>query len=315
LIPLYKKLDISKNCKYFLGNKNNKNIFKEIEKTRSKIHDRYIESPKLKCSECPGIITEYYPTCIRCKTTTCFICEQSSQSSKHKCLKSDLDNLKVLNANSTKCPKCLIRITKVEGGCNQMFCTLCNTPFDYSTGEIYKNAFFHNPEYSDYLDNGGKQVVFEESSTQIVKNIISNVLKTYLYPLKDILITLPDDDISSDVYKETCNLLASVGSNYVRLYTCTKEYNDIGKTMDTYRIKLELGMKTFQQFEAEVYTHVYKLQTIITMKYVIEKFIHDILSNYMNISIGKATFDDTYPYIDKLLKDFKYTCKKFNYKI
>jgi len=38
--------------------------------------------------------------------------------------------------------------------CHQMFCTICHTPFDWSTGKIIKGRF-HNPEYTDYLRNNG----------------------------------------------------------------------------------------------------------------------------------------------------------------
>ena len=36
-------------------------------------------------------------------------------------------------------------------GCSSMFCTNCNTGFDWNTGLMNKDGFVHNPHYFDYL--------------------------------------------------------------------------------------------------------------------------------------------------------------------
>lgn len=52
--------------------------------------------------------------------------------------------------DSKQCPKCKNYIQRIYG-CNQMFCTICHTCFDWNTLEILNKVNVHNPELIEYL--------------------------------------------------------------------------------------------------------------------------------------------------------------------
>jgi hypothetical protein len=66
----------------------------------------------------------------------------------HECLEDDRKTVQLLTTNTKQCPKCAIPIFKIEG-CNQMFCSECHTPFDWTTGRII-NGVIHNPHYFEW---------------------------------------------------------------------------------------------------------------------------------------------------------------------
>jgi hypothetical protein len=51
--------------------------------------------------------------------------------------------------DSRPCPRCGTAISKVSG-CDQMYCTQCDTPFSYETGAVIKGVI-HNPHYFERL--------------------------------------------------------------------------------------------------------------------------------------------------------------------
>ena len=66
----------------------------------------------------------------------------------HVCNKDTLETVKLLVSDSHPCPTCTTMITKIEG-CDQMWCTQCQTAFSWKTGEVEKGRV-HNPHYYEY---------------------------------------------------------------------------------------------------------------------------------------------------------------------
>jgi hypothetical protein len=55
----------------------------------------------------------------------------------------------MIKKDTKPCPKCSIRVYKIDG-CNQMWCVQCNTPWDWISGKIV-NGTIHNPHYYQFL--------------------------------------------------------------------------------------------------------------------------------------------------------------------
>jgi len=79
--------------------------------------------------------------------------ENNESLSRHVCKADDLATAKLLEKDTKPCPKCNMGIFKIDG-CNQMFCTNCNTAFDWITRRIM-NVNIHNPHYFEWIRRQG----------------------------------------------------------------------------------------------------------------------------------------------------------------
>jgi hypothetical protein len=99
------------------------------------------------------------PSCSQCGASAI-----PDERGVHECKKENIESLRELKRDCKQCPQCTIWISKIDG-CNQMFCTECITPFDWTTCKVIKRTFFHNPHYNDYLNRGGKSI-FEDPASR-----------------------------------------------------------------------------------------------------------------------------------------------------
>ena len=110
-----------------------------------------------KCTkeECKGFLSSQWK-CGLCETFTCSDCHELigfDREVEHVCDKDTLATAKLLDSDTKACPQCATGIFKIEG-CDQMFCTGCNTAFSWKTGRI-ETGQIHNPHYFEYQRNGG----------------------------------------------------------------------------------------------------------------------------------------------------------------
>lgn len=108
-----------------------------------------IEANSWKCGLCN------IPVCKKCHVVLPIITEQT-QENKHECKKEDLDTAKMIMKETKACPKCSVRIFKIDG-CDQMYCTSCYTPFSWKTGEIVTGTI-HNPHYYELKRKLGVEI-------------------------------------------------------------------------------------------------------------------------------------------------------------
>lgn len=101
-------------------------------------------------NQCKGFIKNNDHKCGIC---TCEICNKCHgilvESSIHSCKQDDIESVKTISKETKPCPKCSIRIFKIDG-CDQMYCIECKTAFSWKTGQIEKGKI-HNPHYYDEL--------------------------------------------------------------------------------------------------------------------------------------------------------------------
>lgn len=72
----------------------------------------------------------------------------------HVCDKNVAANFKEIKKHTKPCPKCAVPTYKVSG-CSQMWCTECQTTWDWNSGDIVKGVI-HNPHYFAYMRERSK---------------------------------------------------------------------------------------------------------------------------------------------------------------
>ena len=113
----------------------------------------------IKCpiDECRGIVSSATHTCGICDTQICKDCREplnQASGAEHTCDPNTVETVRLLKRDTKSCPKCGVGIHKIEG-CDQMYCTQCNTAFSWRTGEIVIGGRIHNPHYFEYLRRKG----------------------------------------------------------------------------------------------------------------------------------------------------------------
>ena len=143
-------------------NKLKKDIF---EKQREKI--KYLDENSIRIkqratfirpcsvSNCRGFLSSQWK-CGLCEKWTCSHClitKETGYEDEHVCDDDNVASATLILKETKSCPTCGIGIYKIEGCC-QMFCTQCNTAFDWTTGRIFTNNI-HNPHYFEWIRRTG----------------------------------------------------------------------------------------------------------------------------------------------------------------
>ena len=104
---------------------------------------------------CPGFLNADF-SCGLCLTVVCRVCHEvkGGASDTHICNVDTVATIKAIKAETRSCPKCSTLISKIDG-CDQMWCTQCQTTFSWRTGHI-EMGHTHNPHYYEWMrKNGG----------------------------------------------------------------------------------------------------------------------------------------------------------------
>jgi hypothetical protein len=114
----------------------------------------------MKCpaEECRGFLSTAWK-CGTCQKFFCADCHAEKAGQKddtHVCNEDAKATASMIRQETKPCPKCGIRISKIDG-CDQMWCVSCQTTFSWNSGQILLNTVVHNPHYYEYLrrTNGG----------------------------------------------------------------------------------------------------------------------------------------------------------------
>lgn len=101
--------------------------------------------PKTNCN---GFVEERW-SCVVCKTKVCETCHDVTTDG-HICAEETVASLRLIRSECKPCPSCRVRVFRVEG-CSQMWCTNCDSAFDWKTGLSITTEYFHNPHYADWV--------------------------------------------------------------------------------------------------------------------------------------------------------------------
>lgn len=101
---------------------------------------------------CRGFLSTAWK-CGTCQKYFCHECHAEKaghQDESHVCKEDAKATAAMIRQETKACPKCGIRISKIDG-CDQMWCTSCQTTFSWESGQILLNTVVHNPHYYEYL--------------------------------------------------------------------------------------------------------------------------------------------------------------------
>jgi len=106
---------------------------------------------KCPVDNCRGFLSTRW----KCGTCDTFICNKCNEvkDEDHECKPENIASMELLNKDTKPCPECATMIFRISG-CPQMWCTNCNTPWDWNTGRKVQGTI-HNPHYYEFVRNGG----------------------------------------------------------------------------------------------------------------------------------------------------------------
>jgi len=132
----------------------NNNYFDQIDIYEGK--KKKVEKKEfiMKCvkDDCRGFLSQAYK-CELCSTYVCKDCmtvKNEKNDNTHICNKDDVDTVTLIRKETVPCPRCGIRISKIDG-CDMMWCTApdCGTAFSWMSGKIL-TGIIHNPHYYEW---------------------------------------------------------------------------------------------------------------------------------------------------------------------
>ena len=165
----------------YTRNKQKETLTTKIEKLEKSLNIKQKEKKEkisyiTKCPKdnCKGFINSKY-FCEICDTKICKACFMITNQD-HTCSRHDIESAEMIKKDSKPCPGCYIPIFKISG-CNQMFCTNCNTVFHWETLQIDKGPV-HNQHYFDYLSelkNSSEQSRLDNVACGTIEEIYTNI--------------------------------------------------------------------------------------------------------------------------------------------
>jgi len=120
---------------------------------RSEAVVRVVNKRSYKCpgEGCRGFLADW--KCSVCELDVCEKCIAPAGAG-HVCDEGAVETVRMLTRDTKPCPGCGEGIMKIVGGCDQMWCTGCQTTFSWTSG-LKTHGHVHNPHYFEYLRKNG----------------------------------------------------------------------------------------------------------------------------------------------------------------
>lgn len=122
------------------------------EASKDKQEERRVFVMPCPSSDCRGFLSQAY----KCGVCDIFVCPDCREikglqrDGEHTCNADTVATVQKMKKECRPCPECGSSIFKIEG-CDQMFCTACNTPFSWLSGKKITSGAIHNPHYFQYI--------------------------------------------------------------------------------------------------------------------------------------------------------------------
>ena len=108
-------------------------------------------------NDCRGFLSTQWK-CGLCDKWSCPYCHEIkglTRDVEHVCNADTVASVRLLSNDTKPCPSCGSGIFKISG-CNHMWCTKCNTGFNWRTGAIEREGM--NPHYFEWIRRNGNDV-------------------------------------------------------------------------------------------------------------------------------------------------------------
>lgn len=245
--------------------------------------------------------------CPICNKLTCLSCNMDKTGKEsHTCKEEDKLQWEEIRKNTKPCPSCRVRIFKIVG-CDQMWCTNCNTPFSWIRGTV-ETGPVHNPHYYEWLFNGGNENDRPRTNQQEDVECNENVLPS-IYRIRDF-----NNEEILNYYQKLTHLkqveVRKLQGNYNFFYRYTMEQSYRRKLLPILKKFIKDGnKKPLEQFD---YRHSCNME----MSHILEGYIqqqthnfHSLLQN-KNIKEFQELYNRTKNYYDGAISTFEKEYKK-----
>jgi len=276
--------------------KDGKDIMEEANRNFSKIHkwtlnltmdnddDEEIETIVYKCQVdiCKGFVMSNWK-CGLCSSLHCRNC-YNLEGEGHICNIDDVRNISTILNMSKICPCCGIMIHKIDG-CSQIWCTNCQTTFDYHTGIVECNSMIHNPHYYEWFRNNN-DTDREGNDITDSNRIVDNQML-----MRHILVAFGEDsEESSQLFRYT-RLIMHVRHMLERLYI--PDTKDIRYNMRE-RIDFMMNKISEKDFKSKIQRKDKLIHYNVSLSEIYETFIivmNDISYKLLRINYIEHTYN------------------------
>jgi hypothetical protein len=128
--------------------------------------------------DCRGFLSSQWK-CGLCENWTCPHCIEVigvDKNSVHECNPENILTATLISRDTKSCPKCGTGIYKIEG-CDQMFCTMCNTAFSWRTGQI-ETRIIHNPHYFEWIRRNNNTIPENNNNCENNRDLNHETIRT-----------------------------------------------------------------------------------------------------------------------------------------
>ena len=256
---------------------------------------------------CNGMMSGGY-TCAVCNTKVCSQCfavkrlKQEEPKEPHVCKEEDVQTALLIKKETKACPKCAVSIFKIEG-CNQMWCTNCNTAFDWRSGQIINGAI-HNPHFFEWqrLQAGNTS---GDNQVQTVGCLWPDFENGHWYRIHDHLRAV-NNIITSQAWRPLGNFVRSI--YHIVEWARPRRYHELNQAM---RISYIMGEMTEADFAERTYA-AFKLNRFETARADIVDMLHRAAQSLVNNLNRTPTIEEKIAATEEMLRAFRRLALYYN---